>query len=78
MWFEKHPPSQTNKTDSDYEDDPTKQWFDTNEGKIGVTEMDVENEFWRLIQSSSETVEIEYGADVHSTTHGRYALTFLI
>ncbi|CAE6415617.1 unnamed protein product, partial [Rhizoctonia solani] len=35
-----------------------------------VSEDDVEREFWRLVQSSHETVEVEYGADVHSTTHG--------
>ena len=33
--------------------------------------VDVEKEFWRLVQSQNETVEVEYGADVHSTTHGR-------
>lgn len=36
-----------------------------------VSEDDVEKEFWRLVQSQNETVEVEYGADVHSTTHGR-------
>ncbi|WWC87231.1 uncharacterized protein L201_002119 [Kwoniella dendrophila CBS 6074] len=41
-----------------------------NFGKITVTEDDVEREFWRLTESQSDTVEIEYGADVHSTTHG--------
>lgn len=35
-----------------------------------VSEDDVEREFWRLVQSQSEEVEVEYGADVHSTTHG--------
>lgn len=40
-------------------------------GKVAVTEDDVEREFWRLTESQTETVEIEYGADVHSTTHGR-------
>ncbi|EMD31727.1 hypothetical protein CERSUDRAFT_100190 [Gelatoporia subvermispora B] len=35
-----------------------------------VTERDVELEFWRLVRSQTETVEIGYGADVHSTTHG--------
>jgi histone demethylase JARID1 len=35
-----------------------------------VTEDDVEREFWRLVESITETVEVEYGADVHSTTHG--------
>ena len=34
------------------------------------SEDDVENEFWRLVESMSETVEVEYGADIHSTTHG--------
>ncbi|CAO1634840.1 unnamed protein product [Parajaminaea phylloscopi] len=37
---------------------------------LSVSEDDVEREFWRLVQSPDETVEVEYGADVHSTTHG--------
>ncbi|WVQ97837.1 hypothetical protein IAU59_004952 [Kwoniella sp. CBS 9459] len=41
-----------------------------NFGKVSVTEDDVEREFWRLTESATDTVEIEYGADVHSTTHG--------
>lgn len=40
-------------------------------GRVPVSEDDVEREFWRLTESQTETVEIEYGADVHSTTHGR-------
>lgn len=35
-----------------------------------VTEADVEKEFWRLVQDVNDTVEIEYGADIHSSTHG--------
>ena len=35
-----------------------------------VTEDDVEREFWRLVESVTEVVEVEYGADIHSTTHG--------
>jgi len=35
-----------------------------------VTEDDVEKEFWRLASNLMETVEVEYGADIHSTTHG--------
>ncbi|PWZ02363.1 PLU-1-domain-containing protein [Testicularia cyperi] len=35
-----------------------------------VSEDDVEREFWRLVHSQEEEVEVEYGADVHSTTHG--------
>jgi histone demethylase JARID1 len=38
--------------------------------KRNVTEDDVEKEFWRLVESITETVEVEYGADIHSTTHG--------
>lgn len=35
-----------------------------------VTEDDVEREFWRAVENLTETIEVEYGADVHSTTHG--------
>uniref|UniRef100_A0A8T9MV82 [histone H3]-trimethyl-L-lysine(4) demethylase n=1 Tax=Thecaphora frezii TaxID=1269715 RepID=A0A8T9MV82_9BASI len=35
-----------------------------------ASEDDVEREFWRLVHSRDEVVEVEYGADVHSTTHG--------
>jgi hypothetical protein len=62
-WFQTHPPEQDNPS----KEDPTANIF----GDVCVTEYDVEREFWRLVQSPHETVEIEYGADVHSTTHGR-------
>jgi histone demethylase JARID1 len=62
-WFQAHPPQQESEDD----DDPTANTF----GDVRVTEYDLEREFWRLVQSPHETVEIEYGADVHSTTHGR-------
>ena len=35
-----------------------------------VTEEDVETEFWRLVTDLEETIEVEYGADIHCTTHG--------
>ena len=38
--------------------------------KREASEDDVEREFWRLVESITETVEVEYGADIHSTTHG--------
>ncbi|GAB7347054.1 hypothetical protein MBLNU459_g3194t1 [Dothideomycetes sp. NU459] len=38
--------------------------------KRPANEDDVEREFWRLVESITETVEVEYGADIHSTTHG--------
>ncbi|KAK5106059.1 hypothetical protein LTS08_000175 [Lithohypha guttulata] len=34
------------------------------------TEDEVEREFWRLVEDVTESVEVEYGADIHSTTHG--------
>lgn len=37
---------------------------------LQVSEDDVEREFWRLVHNPNDTVEVEYGADVHSTTHG--------
>ena len=77
LWFTAHPPSDN---DGDrmriYDGDPTTRAHapdpTTNKfGDIAVSETDVEREFWRLVQSPNETVEVEYGADVHSTTHGR-------
>ncbi|KAI1329845.1 PLU-1-domain-containing protein [Xylariaceae sp. FL0255] len=45
--------------------------FDTSLGCTRpVTEDDVEREFWKLVASIEETVEVEYGADIHCTTHG--------
>ena len=38
--------------------------------KRAVTEDDVEREFWRLVETITEMVEVEYGADIHSTSHG--------
>lgn len=35
-----------------------------------VTEDDIEREFWRLVENLQDTVEVEYGADIHTTTHG--------
>lgn len=64
-WWASHPP--VHKTPPDL-NDLTVNYV----GNTLVTENDVENEFWRLVQSPHDTVEIEYGADVHSTTHGRY------
>lgn len=35
-----------------------------------VTEDDIEREFWRLVTDVDEEVQVEYGADIHCTTHG--------
>ena len=50
--------------------EPKMQFDPVHNSKRPVTEDDVEREFWRLVESPSEEVEVEYGADIHSTTHG--------
>jgi [histone H3]-trimethyl-L-lysine4 demethylase len=74
LWFESQHPSATNEdvrmaVDGEHLGPDTV----TQIGHVSVSEYDVEGEFWRLVQSSEDTVEVEYGADVHSTTHRRYA-----
>ncbi|KIP08343.1 hypothetical protein PHLGIDRAFT_35021 [Phlebiopsis gigantea 11061_1 CR5-6] len=75
IWFTTHPPS-GGEGDSErvYDGgDAAQRSFDPAVNKFGdvvVTETDAEREFWRLVESQNETVEVEYGADVHSTTHG--------
>ena len=47
--------------------------FSDDKGTVAaIAEDDVEREFWRLVASPFEHVEVEYGADVHSSKHGRY------
>lgn len=49
----------------------SKMLFDTvTNTKRPVSEEDVELEFWRLTESLTETVEVEYGADIHSHISG--------
>lgn len=45
--------------------------------ELGAIEREdmVEAEFWRLVHSAHEHVDVEYGADVHSTTHGHASPT---
>jgi histone demethylase JARID1 len=66
VWFESHQP--VREPDALEIDDPTSNRI----GNVTVSEYDLETEFWRLVNTQDETVEVEYGADVHSTTHGRY------
>ena len=46
-------------------------WPKDEQGKPIITEEDVEKEFWRLVESPYDEVEVEYGADLHSSHHGR-------
>lgn len=34
------------------------------------SEDDIEREFWRLIEAVQENVEVEYGADIHTSKRG--------
>lgn len=47
-----------------------RQYTPFKDGKHTLEEQDVEREFWRLVDDHTDTVEVEYGADIHSTTHG--------
>ncbi|KAF9576363.1 hypothetical protein EC968_009337 [Mortierella alpina] len=48
-----------------------KSWFEKAGHAGGVaSEDDVEREFWRLVNNAQETVEVEYGTDLHSAQHG--------
>ena len=63
-WFEKHPPNI--KNNSKGKPNGVEQLIGTNI----ISEDDVEREFWRLVESQDETVETEYGADIHTTETG--------
>ncbi|KAK8846748.1 hypothetical protein IAR55_005835 [Kwoniella newhampshirensis] len=65
-WWNRHRPPPSPGSSSTPGTNPLARRF----GKAIVTEDDVEREFWRLTESSTDTVEVEYGADIHSTTHG--------
>lgn len=55
-----------------------KNWFHKLNGDDRpVSEEDCENEFWRLVENPHETCQVEYGADLHSTQHGRYDSKYL-
>ena len=47
-----------------------RQFTPLNENKHTLEEEDVEREFWRLVEDINDSTEVEYGADIHSTTHG--------
>jgi hypothetical protein len=45
-------------------------WFQKQLGKENVTEEECEREFWRLIRDPFADVEVEYGADIHTSMSG--------
>jgi [histone H3]-trimethyl-L-lysine4 demethylase len=46
------------------------EYISKNLNGVSVSEEQVEEEFWRMVSNVQETVEVDYGADIHSTTHG--------
>ena len=40
-------------------------------GRPSLTEDDLEKEFWRLVESPYDSVQVEYGADLHSSLYTR-------
>lgn len=44
--------------------------YDPITDKETIPEDEVEKEFWRLVATPIESVEVEYGADLHSAIHG--------
>lgn len=57
------------KADS-FRDDYIARKFPADTKPLDVAEEQVEEEFWRMVSNVQETVEVDYGADIHSTTHG--------
>ena len=59
--------------DESNSEDPSKNVEDLSisDARLSVTENEVEKEFWRLVESPYNSIEVEYGADLHSSTHGR-------
>jgi histone demethylase JARID1 len=74
-WFSKNPPTEGPQDQSDSATERKPNGVGSMIGNNFVTEHDVEKEFWRLVQSQYTSVEVEYGADIHSTTHGSVAPT---
>lgn len=67
QWLESHPLPET--------EGGWKRRETVSKGEDWVKEIAVEDhlerEFWRLVESPNETVEVEYGADLHTTKWGR-------
>lgn len=63
-WLKKHPPPPMPFDESDELEEDGEDWALEQE-----IEDHIEREFWRII-SSKEKVEVEYGADLHTTKGG--------
>src|SRR5262245_64156456 len=65
QWFKSHPPANSPR-DIVMEDDPMVNRI----GEVMVSEYDLENEFWRLVQSPHETVEDRKSTRLNSSHLG--------
>ncbi|KAG0139575.1 hypothetical protein CROQUDRAFT_54507 [Cronartium quercuum f. sp. fusiforme G11] len=71
-WIEAHPipiKKDLNGNNNNLELDDS-DWSKEEFKKELELENHMEREFWRLVESPNENVEIEYGADIHSSTYG--------
>jgi hypothetical protein len=85
MWLETHPISQKQsrrqsfvkeevfERSGDIEEDTSSAWSTKPFKDQLILEDFLEKEFWRLVESQTETVEVEYGADINTAAYGRYA-----
>jgi len=82
MWLETHPISRKQsrrqslvkdevfERTTDVEDDPSSPWSSKPYKDQLILEDFLEREFWRLVESQTETVEVEYGADINTAAYG--------
>lgn len=82
MWLEAHPISRKQsrrqslvkdevfERTADVEDDPSSPWSRKPYKDQLILEDYLEREFWRLVESQTETVEVEYGADINTAAYG--------
>ena len=70
QWLDDHPlPFFRRQSASDDGDAAMNSPQDAMDEQVAI-EDHFEREFWRLVESQSENVEVEYGADVNSTNNG--------
>lgn len=46
-------------------------WFSNHIRNKTLNEDVIEKEYWNIVETSYKNVQVEYGADLHSTEHGR-------
>lgn len=64
-WLELYPPPETENAPAVWSGQG-EDWL-----KEIAIEDHMEREFWRLVESPNDTIEVEYGADIHTSKWGR-------